>query len=105
MNIDFNLLFYKKIILKLYVKTIYHRITKIINMKITGEIKFEYESGRDAKLVYESLEIDNENFLKSEINNNTIIYQIDNNKLGTFLATADDLIASEIVAENIIKIK
>ena len=74
-------------------------------MKITGEIKFEYERGRDAKLVYESLEIDNENFLKSEINNSTLIYKIENNKLGTFLATADDLIASEIVAENIIKIK
>ena len=74
-------------------------------MKIHGEIIFNYESENAAKLVYDSLEIDNENFLKSEINNNTVIYRINSDKLGSFLATADDLIASEIVVEKIIEIK
>ena len=74
-------------------------------MNINGEITFNYKSKNHAKLVYESLEIDNENFLKSKLNENTISYTINSEKLGSFLTTADDLIASEIVAEKIINIK
>jgi hypothetical protein len=54
------------------------------------------------KVVYDSLEVDNENYLKSELDGNSINYNISNDKLGSFLATVDDLIASEIVVENII---
>ena len=74
-------------------------------MKIMGEIIFEYESGADARLIYDSLEIDNENFLESEKTKNIIKYNLKSDRLGTFLATADDLIASEIVAEKIIKLE
>ena len=78
---------------------------KFIFMKIIGEIIFEYDNENDSKLIFDSLEIDNENFLKSEKNKNTIIYQIKSDKLGSFLATTDDLIASEIVVEKIIQLK
>ena len=71
-------------------------------MKINGEITFNYKQESDAKLVYDSLEVDNENFLKSALNKKSIKYNISNDKLGSFLATADDLIASEIVVEKII---
>ena len=71
-------------------------------MKITGEVTFTYESENDAKVVYDSLEVDNENYLKSELNNNIINYNITSEKLGSFLATVDDLIASEIVVEKIL---
>ena len=71
-------------------------------MKITGEITFTYESEDDAKVVYDSLEVDNENYLKSQLDNNKINYNINSEKLGSFLATADDLIASEIVVEKIL---
>ena len=71
-------------------------------MKITGKVTFTYESESDAKVVYDSLEVDNENYLKSELDGNSINYNISNDKLGSFLATVDDLIASEIVVENII---
>ena len=71
-------------------------------MKISGEIIFTYKDEENAKLVYESLEVDNENYLKSNLNENSINYHITNDKLGSFLATADDLIASEIVVEKII---
>ena len=71
-------------------------------MKITGEVTFTYESENDAKVVYDSLEVDNENYLKSELDDNSIKYNITNDKLGSFLATVDDLIASEIVVEKII---
>ena len=72
-------------------------------MNIKGEIVFTYQNKKDSKLVYESLEVDNEDFLESRLNNEKIEYEIKSDKLGSFLATADDLIASEIVVEKIIE--
>lgn len=72
-------------------------------MKITGNITFTYKNDNDAKSVFNSLEVDNEDFLESELKDNKINYNITSEKLGSFLATADDLISSEIVSENIIK--
>ena len=72
-------------------------------MKIKGNIVFNYKSKKDAKLIFESLEVDNENYLESELIDNRINYNITSETLGSFLTTADDLIASEIVSEKIIK--
>ena len=72
-------------------------------MKITGDLTFIYETADDAKVVFDSLEVDNENYLKSELNGNAIEYEVTSKKLGTFLATVDDLIASEIVVEKIVE--
>ena len=72
-------------------------------MKITGDLTFIYADEKNAKLVFESLDVDNEDYLKSQLNGNSIEYNINSEKLGTFLATVDDLIASEIVVEKIIE--
>ena len=72
-------------------------------MKIKGNILFNYKSKKDAKLIFDSLEVDNENYLESKLTGNEISYKITSKNLGRFLATADDLIASEIVSEKIIK--
>ena len=72
-------------------------------MKIKGKICLNYNSDDSARLVYDSLEIDNENYVESKLNNNEIIYKINSDSLGSFLSTADDLIASEIVVEKIIE--
>ena len=72
-------------------------------MKISGDLTFIYKTDKDAEVVFDSLEVDNENYLKSKLNNNSIEYKINSEKLGTFLATADDLISSEIVVEKIIE--
>ena len=53
--------------------------------------------------MFDSLEVDNENYLKSRLNNDAIEYEINSEKLGSFLATVDDLIASEIVVEKIVE--
>ncbi|MDO5823864.1 KEOPS complex subunit Pcc1 [Methanobrevibacter sp.] len=71
-------------------------------MKIKGKIHLNYKDSESAKLVFDSLEIDNENYLKSELKENEIIYKINSKTLGSFLSTADDLIASEIVVEKIL---
>ena len=72
-------------------------------MKIEGNIKFLYNSAENAKLVYHTLEIDNEKFLESLLRNNTVEYKIYSDKPGTFIRTADDLISSETVVEKILK--
>ena len=72
-------------------------------MKISGDLTFIYKNADDAKVVFDSLEVDNENYLKSRLNNDTIEYEIYSEKLGSFLATVDDLIASEIVVEKIVE--
>ncbi|MBQ2831891.1 KEOPS complex subunit Pcc1 [Methanobrevibacter sp.] len=72
-------------------------------MKIAGKLTLNYKNKESALLVYNSLEIDNENYLESEINDKTINYEINSKSLGSFLATVDDLIASEIVAEKILE--
>ena len=72
-------------------------------MYIKSHINLEYKDSKCSKIVYKSLEVDNEGFVESSLNENTINFKIESDKLGSFLATADDLIASEILAENIIK--
>lgn len=71
-------------------------------MKIKGDIVFNYKNEKDAKLVFDSLEVDNESYLESRLSGSEITYEITSENLGSFLATADDLIASEIVSEKII---
>ena len=71
-------------------------------MKIKGKICLDYKDEESAKVVFGSLEIDNENYLESELKENRIVYEINSTTLGSFLATADDLIASEIVVEKIL---
>lgn len=71
-------------------------------MEIKGKIKLKYNNLKDAKIVFDTLKIDNDGFIESKINSNEISYSITSKTLGSFLNTIDDLIASEIVAEKII---
>lgn len=71
-------------------------------MKINGKIQLKYKNNKDSRTVYDSLEIDNEGYLESEIDESKITYTVSSSSLGSFLATVDDLIASEIVVEKII---
>jgi len=71
-------------------------------MKINAEIQIKYKEAEIAKIVFESLNPDNENFLESEISDNIINFNINSEKLGTFLATADDLISSELTIEELL---
>ena len=72
-------------------------------MKIKSNIKMKYKDPSYSEIVYKSLEVDNEGFVESVLDENLINFKIESDKLGSFLATADDLIASEILAEEIIR--
>ncbi|MCQ2970109.1 hypothetical protein SAMN05216439_0822 [Methanobrevibacter gottschalkii] len=71
-------------------------------MNVKGKIYLDYNNKESAELIFNSLEIDNKNYLKSKLKEDKIIYEINSETLGSFLATADDLIASEIVIEKIL---
>ena len=72
-------------------------------MKIKSNIKMKYKDPSYTEIVYKSLEVDNEGFVESVLDENLINFKIESDKLGSFLATADDLIASERLAEEIIR--
>ena len=72
-------------------------------MKIKSNIKMKYKDPSYTEIVYKSLEVDNEGFVESVLDENLINFKIESDKLGSFLATAEDLIASEILAEEIIR--
>ena len=44
-------------------------------MRIKGKICLDYADQKSAQLVYDSLEIDNKNYVDSKIDDNKIIYQ------------------------------
>ncbi|WP_409200522.1 KEOPS complex subunit Pcc1 [Methanobrevibacter sp. DSM 116169] len=71
-------------------------------MKINAKIKIEYNDYKIAEISHESLKVDNEGFVESEIKNNEVIYTINSESLGSFLLTADDLIASHILTEELL---
>lgn len=75
---------------------------KYLIMKIKGDIIFTYDDLKSSKLIYNSLEVDNQNYLNSKLNKNKIKYEIESKTLGSFLSTLDDLVVSEIVGEKII---
>lgn len=74
-------------------------------MKVKSKTQLKFKSSKKAKIIYETLEVDNENFLSSKLSENTITYETNNDSLKTTLATIDDLIACEILAEKITTIK
>ena len=74
-------------------------------MKVKSKIELKFKTQKDAEIIYKTLEVDNENFLDSKLENDTITYTIDNESLTTTLATINDLIACEILSEKITSIK
>ena len=75
----------------------------MMKMKIRSEIKVKYKDTENAEIAFKTLDVDNKGFVESELKSNEINFKIESDNLGSFLNTADDLIASEILVENILK--
>ena len=73
-------------------------------MKVKSKIELKFKTEKTAKITYKTLEVDNENFLDSKLEGNTITYEINSESLTTTLSTIDDLIACEILSEKITSI-
>ena len=74
-------------------------------MKVKSKIELKFKTPELAKITYETLEVDNENFLESKLEDDTITYTVNSESLTSTLATIDDLIACEILSEKITCIK
>ena len=74
-------------------------------MKIKAKITFKYQEEKEAKISCKSLHPDNLGFIKSHRNDNYVIYNLSGNSLRTILATADDLLFSEMMVEKVLDIK
>ena len=74
-------------------------------MKVKSKIELKFKTPKLAEITCQTLEVDNETFLDSKLEGDTITYEINNKSLTTTLATIDDLIACEILSEKITSIK
>lgn len=74
-------------------------------MKITCDVNIEYGDAKKAKAVLRSIEVDNLNFAKSQINGKRLETHIEGNSVSSLLHTLDDYLACISVAEKVIKKK
>ena len=71
-------------------------------MKIEATIKMEYKNSKDADISFQSLEVENKGYIDSKKEENILNFSWKGESLNTFLATADDLIFSEILVEKVL---
>ena len=70
-------------------------------MQIESTVIFTYETKEEAKIALESLKPDNMDFIESYIENNSLICKLKVESLRTTLATVDDILFCEMMAEKV----
>lgn len=73
-------------------------------MHIKTRITLEYHDKDRAQIAAESLNPDNLGFVETELHDNKLVCEINGESVRTVLATADDLLFSEMTVENIEKL-
>jgi len=71
-------------------------------MQIESKIIFTYNTEKEAKIALDSLKPDNMDFIDSYVEDNDLIYRLESRSLQTALATVDDVLFCEMMAEKII---
>ncbi len=69
--------------------------------RIRGMITLEYENEEMARAIYESIDVDNYQFLDCTVKGNKLICETRAEKASKLLHTLDDLLACIIVAEEV----
>ena len=72
-------------------------------MNITCDVSIKYDDVKKEKTVLKSIEVDNLNFVKSQINGKKLETHIECNSISSLLHTLDDYLACVSVAEKVIK--
>jgi hypothetical protein len=73
------------------------------NMKIEATIQMEYKSSKDSDISFKALEVENKGYVETSKEKNILKFSWEGESLSTFLATADDLIFSEILVEKVLE--
>lgn len=71
-------------------------------MEIESKIVFTYKTKKEAEIASGSLKPDNMGFISSYVEDNDLIYKLESRSLKTALATVDDILFCEMVAEKVI---
>ncbi len=71
-------------------------------MEIESKITFKYKTNEEAKIALGSLKPDNMDFIKSYVEDNSLICKLESGSLRTTLATIDDILFCEMMSEKII---
>jgi len=71
-------------------------------MEVSSKIIFKYKTGKEAEIAFKSIKPDNMDFISSYIENDSLICKIESGSLRTILATIDDILFCEMMAEKII---
>lgn len=74
-------------------------------MQIKAQIRFEYETKKQATVALKSLKPDNIGHIKSYIRENKMVYDINSDSLNSFLATVDDLLFCEMMVEKVLELE
>lgn len=72
-------------------------------MQIKARLKFEYETGKQAKIALKSLNPDNVGFVNCNVVENKLICDLSGDSLNTFLSTVDDLLFCELMVEKVLE--
>lgn len=75
------------------------------NKKHECELSFEFGSAKDAELVAKALDLDNPDFIKTEIDGRVIRSRITADSINSLINTLDDYLACIAMAEKIVKDK
>lgn len=72
-------------------------------MKTSCRIVIDYDSEKIAKTVYESINVDNFDFVKAETKGNQLVAEVDSKSVSSLIHTLDDLLSCIGVAEKIVE--
>jgi hypothetical protein len=71
-------------------------------MHIESTVTFTYKTKEEAMITSGSLKPDNMDFISSRVEDNDLIYKLESRSLKTTLATIDDILFCEMMAEKVI---
>lgn len=71
-------------------------------MKIRCKIELNYNDKRSAEIIYKSIKMDDEDFVKSYLCDKKIIAEIESPSIGSLLHTLNDYLACISVAEEVL---
>ena len=70
--------------------------------KVSCSLRLEFASSDQAEHVHRSVELDNQGFVTTKLEGNTILAEIEASSLNSLLHTLDDFLSCTSVAEKIV---
>lgn len=74
-------------------------------MKISCNVKIDYENEKEMNAILNSIEVDNLSYINSKKKGKSLVTTIESNSISSLIHTLDDYLACVSIAEKIIKKK